>query len=119
MQYFKDKICQLVYYVKLTLRAKLNKNGMSTLKVQFFSQGKSNCCGVLFAYFGTGTFLVKKQQTVKKDRILILSISINDSEYILTNLYNANTEKKQIYPDVLCNLFELLEEFDTIPKKPS
>ena len=34
----------------------------------------------------------------------------------MINLYNANTEKKQI--DVLSILFELLEEFDTIPTKP-
>ena len=53
----------------------------------FFSHGKSNSCSVLIAYFGTGTFTVKKQQTDKEGRILILDVSINDSEYILINLY--------------------------------
>ena len=89
-----------MYYVykKLTLTAKSNKNRLS------------NSCGVLIAYFGTGTFIVKKQQTDKEGRILILDVSINDSEYILINLYNAITENEQI--DVLSSLFDLLEEFD-------
>ena len=62
---------------------KKKKNRKKTLKVQFFSHGKSNSCGVLIAYIGTGTFTVKKQQTDKEGRILILDVSINDSEYIL------------------------------------
>ena len=60
----------------------------------FFSQGKTNFCGVLIAYFGTENFTVKKKQTDHNGRILILDVSINDSEYILINLYNANTEKE-------------------------
>ena len=59
---------------------------------------------------GTETFLVNKQETDKEGRILILDVSINDSEFILINLYNANTEKEQI--DVLNNKFVLLEKFD-------
>ena len=47
--------------------------------------------------------------------ILIPDVSINDSEYILINLYNANTAKEQI--DVLSIMFKLLEEFDTSPTK--
>ena len=53
---------------------------------------------------------LKKQQTDKESSILILDVSINDSEYILINLYNANTENEQI--DVLSSLSKLLEEFD-------
>ena len=60
----------------------------------FFSHGKTNSRGVLIAYFGTEKFTVKKQQTDHSGRILILDVSINDSEYILINLYNANTEKE-------------------------
>ena len=69
-------------------------------------------------YSGKETFSVKKtnkQETDKEDRILILDVSINDSEYILINLYNANTEKEQI--DVLNNMLVLLEKFDTNKKK--
>ena len=65
----------------------------------------------------TETFFVNKQETNKEGSILILDVSIliiNDSEYILINLYNANTEKEQI--DVLNNMFALLEKFDINPK---
>ena len=101
------------FYKKLTLTAKSNKNRKKTLKVQFFfSHGKSNSCGVLIAFFGTGTFIVKKQQTD-----LILDVSINNSEYILIHLYNANIENEQF--DVLSSLFELFKEFDiSLIKQP-
>ena len=67
------------FYKKLAVTAKSNKNGKKTLKVQFFSQGKSDSCGVLVAYFGTGMFIVKKQKTDTESRILILDVSINTS----------------------------------------
>ena len=76
---------------------------------------KPNSYVVLIAYFETGTFIVKRQQTDKEGRFLILVISINDSEYILINTYNVNTENGQI--DVLSSFFELLEEFDISPTK--
>ena len=98
------------FYKKLTLTAKSNKNGKKTLKVQFFSHGKSNSCGVSITYFGSGMFTFKKQQKDKEGRVLILNVFINDSEYILINLHNGHTENEQIY--VLNSLFELLEEFD-------
>ena len=46
---------------------------------------------------------------------MILNVSINDSEYIFINLYNANNKNEQI--NVLNSLFALLEEFDTNPTK--
>ena len=76
----------------------------------FFSHRKTNSCGVLTAYFAKETFNVKKQETDKEFRILILDISVNESEYILINLYNANTEKEQI--NVFSNMFALLKKFD-------
>ena len=47
----------------------------------FFSHGKTNSGGVLIAYIGTEIFAVKKQQTDHSGRVLILDVSINDSEY--------------------------------------
>ena len=61
----------------------------------FLSHGKTNSCGVLIAYYGTEKFTVKKQQADHSARILTLNVSINDSEYILINLNNANREKEQ------------------------
>ena len=81
----------------------------------FFSHGKTNSCRVLTAFIGNQTFNVKKQETDKEGRILILDVSVNDSEYIIINLYNANTGKEQI--NVFSNMFALLKKFDTNPKK--
>ena len=80
-----------------------------------FPTEKTNSCGILTAYFRKETFNVKKQGTDKEGRILILDVSVNDSEYILINLYNANTEKEQI--NVFSNMFALLKKFDINPKK--
>ena len=46
---------------------------------------------------------------------LTLDVSVDDSEYILINLYNANTEKQQI--NVFSNKFALLKKFNINPKK--
>ena len=81
----------------------------------FFSHGKTNSFGVLTASFWTEKITVKKQQTDQEGRILILDISLNDSRYILIDLYNTNTEKEQI--EVLSNLFALLTTFDINPKQ--
>ena len=56
---------------------------------------------------------LKKKQKDHEDRILILDVcSINDSKYILINLYNASTEKEQT--EALSNLFALLTTIDII-----
>ena len=77
----------------------------------FISHGKANSCGVLTAYLKQGRLSLKNKKTDKERRILVLDVSIDDSEYVLMNLYNATTEKEQI--DVLSILSELLERFDT------
>ena len=92
------------FYKRLTLAIKLNKNGKRTLKVS-----------ALTAHFGKETFIVEKQETNKEGCILILNVSVNNSEYIMINLCNANTEKKQI--NVLSNMFVLLEKSDINKKQ--
>ena len=61
----------------------------------FFSHGTSNSCGVLFAYFGKTSFVLNKQKNDKAGRILILDVMLDRDQYILINLYNANTETEQ------------------------
>ena len=58
--------------------------------------GKTNSCGFLIAYFGTEKFTVRKQKTDHNGRILIFDVSVNDYEYILINLHNANREKNKL-----------------------
>ena len=59
----------------------------------YFSQGKSNLCGILIGFSGNKTFTVKKHLCDENGRILILETLI---EFILINLYNANTVGEQI-----------------------
>ena len=81
----------------------------------FFSHGKRNLCGVLISYIGTHNFVVNNQKTDNDGRILILDVTINDVNFVLINLYNANTETEQV--SVLNNLSSLLEKFDVTLEK--
>ena len=58
----------------------------------FFPHEASNSCGVLIAYLGKTSFFHNKQKTDKAGRILILDVMLDRVQYILINLYNANTE---------------------------
>ena len=114
--------------IKLTeyFKSKLNHSGFlfflqethSTIKNEstwvndfngpvFFSHGVSNSCGVVIAYLGKTSFFLNKQKTDKAGRILILDVTLDTDQYILINLYNANTETEQ------CNIFD---EFQTLLK---
>ena len=75
----------------------------------FFSHGKRNSCGVLISDIGTHNFVVNNQKTDNNGRILILDVTINDVNFVLINLYNANTETKQV--SILNNFSSLLENF--------
>ena len=92
IQYFKSKTvpCGLLLLQETHPSSKVEQKWKEDFcgKV-FFSHGKKNSRDVLIAYFGTEEFTVKKQPTD-----LILDVSINDSKYILINLYIANTEKE-------------------------
>ena len=57
--------------------------------------------------------LLKRKATDKEGRILILDVCVNDSGYILINLFIAKTKKEQI--NILINIL-LLEKFDINPK---
>ena len=113
IQYLKSKIgpCGLLFLQENHSNSKVEQKWKEDFHGKiFFSHGKSILCDVLIAYLGTEKFAVKKQQSDHSGRILILNVSINDFEYILINLYNANTEEEQI--EVWSNLFARLETFD-------
>ena len=62
----------------------------------FFSHSKRNSCGVLISYIGKHNFVVNNQKTDNDGQILILDITINNANFVLINLYNANTETEQV-----------------------
>ena len=113
IQYFKDKIGSTgVLLLQETYSySKVEQKWKEDVKGQVFFSSNVKFLWRLTAYFGTEKCTVKKQQTDKEGHILILDVPINNSEYILINLYSAKTAKEQI--DVLSNLLKLLEEFDT------
>ena len=76
----------------------------------FFSHGTSNYRGVLIAYLGSKSFVVKNKRNDDTGRILILDASSGGTDYILVNIYKANTETEQI--KVLNNLHLLLDSLD-------
>ena len=118
IKYFKEKLglTGVLFLQETHSSSKVEKKWKEGFERDvFFSHGKTNSCGVLTAYFRKETFNVKKQETDKKGYILILYVSVNDSEYIRINLYNTNTEKEQI--NVFSNMFALLKKFHINPKK--
>ena len=78
----------------------------------FFSNGKSNSCGVLIDFLGNKPFTVVHEFSDKNGRIFILDLIFNNCEYFLINLYNANTEKEQLA--TLNDLEALLSKIDAL-----
>ena len=58
----------------------------------YFSHGKTSSCGVLTGFYGNINILIKKQLNGKGERISILEIRIDKTEYLQINIYNANAE---------------------------
>ena len=81
----------------------------------FISHGKSNSCGVLTGILGNKPFTVVHEFSDKNGRILILDIIFDNCEYLLINLYNANTEKEQLA--TLNDLEALLSKIDCFQSK--
>ena len=81
-----------------------------------YSHGKFNSCDVLIAFFGSITYTVKKKASDKHRQILIIEALIEDTELILINLYNANTENDQL--TTFSELTDLLENFTLTKNKP-
>ena len=61
-----------------------------------YSHGKTNSCGVLIAIYGNLNICVKNKVNGNDCKVLTLEATRNSSKYLLINLYNANTERKQL-----------------------
>ena len=81
----------------------------------FFSHGKSNSCGVSLGYWGTETFKVVNTACDKNGRILILDAELNDTNFLLINFYNSNSESEEL--STFYSLRKLLVKFDDYSKK--
>ena len=77
----------------------------------FFSHGKTNSCGVAIGFVGT-------KHNIRRDnlgRILVIEVKIDDSVFVLINIYNANTESEQLH--TLNDLVNILETIEDIQNK--
>ena len=62
----------------------------------FLSHGKSNSCGVLICYCGSKNLKIRNKIADKDGQILILEFELDDQSFNLINLYNQNTESKEL-----------------------
>ena len=61
-------------------------------------------------YCGTEDLKVVNTERDKNGRMLILDVKLNDTNFLLINFYNSNTESEQL--SASCTLQKLLEKFD-------
>ena len=59
----------------------------------FFLHETANCCGVVIR---SKILYSKEKKTDKNGRLLLLEVTIDEQDFVLVNLYNANTEKDQL-----------------------
>ena len=72
----------------------------------FFSQGRSNLCGVAIGFLGNMNFNVLNKIQNYDGKILILGVRVDDAAFLLINLYIANKECEQL--NVLTTVFSFL-----------
>ena len=116
IQYFKDKIVSTweLFPQETHSSSKVEQKWKEYFKGNVFFFSRKNkflwCPNCLLE---KKLLLLKRKATDKEGRILILDVCVNDSGYILINLFIAKTKKEQI--NILINIL-LLEKFDINPK---
>ena len=75
-----------------------------------YSHGESDSRGVLIAFREGLSFQIENEIKDRNGRILILQVTIQGSNYILINIYSANTEQQQL--TVLNQLDEFLDTIE-------
>ena len=81
----------------------------------FFSHGKTNSCGVAIGFIDTKALNILNIRRDNLWRILVIEVKINDSVFMLINIYNVNTESEQL--QTLNGLTNILEIFKYIQDK--
>ena len=62
----------------------------------FFSHGKMNYYGVAIGYIGSNKVDVLDKKIDKNGCILILDVKVDESNFVLVNIYNPNSETEQV-----------------------
>ena len=82
-----------------------------------FSHGKTNSCGVAIVFVGTKDLSILNIKRDNLGRILVIEVKIDDSVFVIINIYDANTELEQLF--TLDDLINILETFKDIQNKSS
>ena len=94
----------------------MKRSGRTTLKeISFFSHGKTNSCGVAIGYYGIKALELIQLKHDDNGRLLVIEVKIENTIFLLINIYNANTETEQL--QTLSNLSNILKTFDDIHNK--
>ena len=80
----------------------------------FFSHGKTNSRGVAIGFVGKKALNILNIKRDNLGRILVIGAKIDDSVFVLINIYNANTEPEL---HTLNDLINILETFQDIQNK--
>ena len=81
----------------------------------FLSHGKANSCRVAIDFYGSKTIEKINKISDKSGRILLVEATVDDTVFVLINIYNANTESEQI--ETLSDLVSIIHKVKDIQSK--
>ena len=81
----------------------------------FFSHGKTNSCGVAIGFYGNKKLEIVSQKQDHLGRILLLEVKIEETQFVLINICNPNTETEQ--SKILDDLLDFIEDVENINNK--
>ena len=81
----------------------------------FFSHGKTFSCGVAIDFYGSERIKQTNKKSDKSGRILLVEATIDDTVFVLINIYNTNTESEQL--ETLSDLVSILDKVKDIQSK--
>ena len=81
----------------------------------FFSHGKTNSCGVAIGFYGSKTIEQINKISDKSGRVLLVEATVDDTVFVLINIYNTNTESEQL--ETLLDLVSIIDKVKDIQSK--
>ena len=74
----------------------MKRNGRWIKKTYIFSHGKTNFFRVATGYIGSKKVDILDNKIDKNERILISDVKVNETNFVLVNICNANTKTEQV-----------------------
>lgn len=67
---------------------------ISSVGVTIFSHGNTNSCGVMSGYLGRKKIKINTIKNDNQGRVVIVDAHIDEETFVVINLYNANTARR-------------------------